>query len=91
MNTSELEDLGYTDVKVFENGRQAAIAPFMFTSAIICDIDNCGYGDRWCYHTKRDAFKALDTWNGKGEPEGWHRHPKTGRRRDEDGNETINF
>ena len=91
MNTDELEDLGYTDIKVFENGRQAAIAPLMFTHAIICDIDKDGYNERWCYHSKRAAFQALDAWDGKNEPEGWHRHPKSGRRRDEDGNETIRF
>ena len=91
MNTSELEAEGYTHIKYFENGRQAAIAPFMFTCAIICDIDRCGYNERWCYHSNLAAVQALDVWNGKGEPEGWHRHPKTGRRRDEDGNETINF
>jgi len=94
MLKSELEEQGYTNIKVFENNRragiarQAAIAPFLFTHAIVCDFDYFGYGDRWCYHSMSAAVKALDAWNGEGEPEGWHRHPDSGRRRDEDGNET---
>ncbi len=91
MNTDELEAEGYTNITVLENGRQAAIAPFIFTHAIVCDFDVFGYGDRWCYYTKREAVQALAAWNGKGDPEGWHRHPKSGRRRDEDGIETINY
>jgi hypothetical protein len=63
----------------------------MFTQAIITDIDAWGYNDRWCYHSHLAAAQALEGWDGDGEPEGWHRHPKTGRRRDEDGNEWINL
>lgn len=27
------------------------------------------------------ARAALDRWDGRGEPQGWHRHPASGRRR----------
>ena len=73
----------------FENGRNAAIMPFMFTWAIIADLTRTGYEDRWCYETLQDAIAALSEWNGEGEPEGWHRHPTSGRRRTKEGKEAI--
>lgn len=75
----------------FENGRLACVVPFMFTWAIVADLDYCGYSERWCYKTLVEASGALRDWTGEGEPDGWHRHPTTGRRRDDEGVETINF
>jgi hypothetical protein len=51
-------------------------------------IDNCGYrdpkpigGDRYtCYPDYASARAALDAWDGRGEPQGWTRHPASGRR-----------
>lgn len=68
------------------NGRWCAIAPFMFTTAIITGRmgDNWGYADRWCFADIGKALHALFDWAAKdfeGEPQGWHRHPDTGRRR----------
>lgn len=59
--------------------------------AIVYDIDQTGYNDRWCYHNYTDAVKALNNWDGMGEPEGWHRHPNSGRRVDKDGKMYTNF
>ncbi len=88
---------GYSHVKVMSDGNVCAIFDFIFTTAIISDIDQNGYGDRWCYHDKSVAIAALEAWNGTGEPPhqdvqtpGWHRHPNTGRRYDPSGNLTIN-
>lgn len=60
-----------------------AIIPFIFTSGIILGrADNGGtYIDRWCYEAFDVALEAFNQWNGIGEPDGWHRHPSTGRRR----------
>lgn len=45
--------------------------------------DVCSYDDRWCYPTEAAAVRAMEDWEpaAGGEPTGWHRHPKTGRRR----------
>lgn len=46
--------------------------------------DEEGYNDRYCYQTDVlaiNALRELSERNWIGEPEGWHRHPKTGRRR----------
>jgi hypothetical protein len=74
---------GYLHYKRFENGRDAALARFAFTVAIIADLTEWGYGERWCFDTFYDASEALDAWDGEEgtEPFGWHRHPDTGRRR----------
>lgn len=73
----------------FDNGRTAGVHPFLFTWAIVSDFDRAGYGDRWCYHTLQDALAAFQDWDGEGEPQGWHRHPDTGRRVDENGQQYI--
>lgn len=43
------------------------------------------YTQRWCYQTAEKAISALQAWSEGGfeadEPDGWHRHPSTGRRR----------
>ncbi len=39
--------------------------------------------DTWCYEHFQDALAALVMWDPMEdrEPDGWHRHPRTGRRR----------
>lgn len=74
---------GYSHPKVLPRGRIAVVCRFLTTDAILlmtADGAELGYEDRWCYVHDR-AFRALQAWNGEGEPQGWHRHPRTGRRR----------
>jgi hypothetical protein len=42
-----------------------------------------GYDDCWDYPDAVAALAAMHAWDGQGEPEGWHRHPTSGRRRPE--------
>jgi hypothetical protein len=70
--------------KILVDGRYAALQQFIYTCAILAFDDlNIDFGpsDRWCYENKDAALKALEAWDGTGEPQGWHRHPTTGRRR----------
>lgn len=41
------------------------------------------FDDGWCYQAEQteQAWRAVLGWDGEGEPEGWYRHPDTGRRR----------
>lgn len=85
--------MGYFSIKPIRNGEYwAGLYIFMFTTAIIVGKmgDEYSVEDRWCYHNREDAQKALDNWNGIGEPDGWHRHPYTGRRR-QNGLETVDL
>lgn len=82
-----LRDQGYSFVVDCGDGRWAGVMAFMFTVAIVVgriDDHYPGYDDRWCYGTTDDAITALNLWmlsGFEGEPQGWHRHPASGRRR----------
>lgn len=76
---------GYTDYVEMANGRDACITRLLFTHAILADIEPWGYGDRWCFDSYRAALAGLRAWvaaGGEGEPQGWRRHPDSGRRRE---------
>lgn len=85
-----LQGEGYENIKLSKVGLWAATFEFMFTYGIILGNigDTFGYLDRWCYETAEGAKTALEQWDLHGEPSGWHRHPLTGRRK-ENGIETI--
>lgn len=76
----------YSDIKQFPNGNWVCINRYIFTWAIIYDLNDWGFEDRWCYSSYDKAKAALDAWDGEGAPTGWHRHPASGRRYDEQGN-----
>jgi hypothetical protein len=79
-----ISENGYLSPKDLGDGTYACVMPLMFTHAIIRGRtgDLHSYEDRWCYKSAEDALGALGAWDGTGEPEGWHRHPMTGRRRE---------
>lgn len=75
MSEAELIDLcarevGYTNPE-FKNGMACCIGRFIFTSAIIVDMDVAGYHHRYCYHNITDARIAFKEWNGTGDPENY--------------------
>jgi hypothetical protein len=65
------------------DGRRIAVIPLMYTAAVIIGRPHQAtwYDDRWCYTSATAALAAAQAWDGTGEPDGWHRHPPTGRRR----------
>lgn len=80
-----LTDQGYLTPEVLPEGRYKAILPLMYTHAIVVGRlgDETGYDDRWCFKSLAEARGAFEAWGGTGEPEGWVRHPTSGRRRPE--------
>lgn len=87
----QLQAMGYVAFKNMPDGSQAALIPLLYTVALVHGLTPHGYEDRWCYSSMEKALKAMEQWDGEGEPTGWHRHPSTGRRVDEAGNITINY
>jgi hypothetical protein len=80
----QLRDLEYIDPKMLPLDRWAGILPYIYTAGIVVGFVRNGalqFDQRWCYETVADAKKALDAWDGVGEPQGWHRHIPSGRRR----------
>lgn len=77
---------GYEDVLLFpELDLWVATHRKLFTWALsIGQIgDKVTILDTWCYPDHAAALAALERWDphAGGEPEGWHRHPRSGRRR----------
>jgi hypothetical protein len=79
----------YWHVRKLPDGSYVGLFKFLYTWAICWDLHPGGYEDRWCYPSYCDAKAALDAWDGEGEPQGWHRHPPSGRRRTPDGREEV--
>lgn len=85
----------YLWIEVLDDGRALSLLPWS-GSGFQLSIGRLGSGfhdDTWLYRGDMHdaAWRAVLGWDGQGEPEGWYRHPHTGRRR-EDGtpeSETI--
>lgn len=80
---------GYAALRQLPDGRWLGVYRLLFHWTLHVDIDPTGYRDRYCYTYKHDAILAMQEWDGTGEPQHWHRHPKSGRRRDKAGNEWV--
>lgn len=75
----------HLSVRELGDGRAVYLRDLLFEGLQIgvgvCGDD--GYSDVWDYQADRteDAWRAALAWDGEGEPEGWYRHLRTGRRR----------
>lgn len=71
------------DFRWTEDDRYVAWTEMIFTDRIVIGRGLNYYDDGWCYERGK-AAGALEEWASRGyagEPEGWHRHPTSGRRR----------
>jgi hypothetical protein len=66
-------------------GWYKALHPLLFHHMMIIGrIDDVvGYEDRWCFQDFKCGLEAFNAWDGAEgtEPEGWHKHPHSGRTR----------
>ncbi|WP_250476000.1 hypothetical protein [Caballeronia sp. GAFFF1] len=81
----DLLAMGYErPFKILNDGRIAAIQVInTWMVAIAADVHAYGHRDAYYYRNRDDARRALEAWNGQGEPAGWLRHPQSGRRRED--------
>lgn len=99
-----LNTLGYPDVdpswvRDLGHGFYAMAKPLLFHWTVVTGAfdDPVGYIDRWCFADKDLALKALaqfpEPYDPAFEPDYWHRHPKSGRRREaaDPAHETIEY
>lgn len=63
------------------DGRLCGLQRLLFHYTVHVDIFAFGYSDRYCFITAELALDAMSRWDGTGDPDNWHRHPTTGRRR----------
>lgn len=80
------------------NGQVVYVERLMFHWAMkTADIgDQIGFDGRWCFEGSSPirVLNALVEWQErgfKGEPTGWRRHPKSGRRRNDDGDPATEY
>jgi hypothetical protein len=81
---TELHEMGYIAARQLSNGEWAGVAPMTFGKGRLCTgLTLLGYEDGWCYASHEEAITALFAWDTdvSEEPEGWFRHPTSGRRR----------
>jgi hypothetical protein len=71
----------YHAIRALPDGRVIGVMRLLFHWTLHVDVDWYGYNDRYCYATLEQAMAGFNQWTGDGEPSGWHRHVKTGRRR----------
>ncbi len=67
-----------------DDGRVLYVYPLTFGRARLGISPNAESGvfdDVWDYDDMEAAVAAMHEWDGQGDPEGWMRHPSTGRRR----------
>lgn len=78
-------DLGeWLAAKSVSDTKHLWVYPLLFGAARLCIGDRIHNGvldDEWRYETVQEAIAAMNQWDGVGEPEGWLRHPSSGRRR----------
>lgn len=81
----QLARMGYHYARIFEDGEIWAVAPFSSSNGrLFVDLTDSGYADFYCfcsYDAALAALKDFDT-HSMTEPVGWHRHGRSGRRRE---------
>jgi hypothetical protein len=79
------EGADYLHVRPLGDGRAVYLLP-AYAGNLRLAIGEMGapaFDDVWCFQAPQtdEAWRAALGWDGQGEPEGWYRHPHTGRRR----------
>lgn len=78
--------------RVLQGGRIVHVVPLTFGRARLCvvaknvaedQVPQMGYVDAFDFASTADALEAMDKLKPNEEPNGWIRHPASGRRRPE--------
>ena len=65
-----LKSEGYSEIKEVPGKGICGLRDFIFTTGLVIDMDENQYYGRYCYPSHEDALKALNEWNGEGDPSG---------------------
>ena len=70
-------------IRHLSDGREVVLVPLGWGQVQLgVSVERGGFwADSWYYENVQAAWPAFTGWDGTGEPEGWVRHPFTGRRR----------
>jgi hypothetical protein len=82
---NRLNGAEHLSVRELGDGRAVYLSELLFDGLRlgIGWLGDDGYGDVWDYQAAQTeaAWRAALGWDGQGEPEGWYRHLRSGRRR----------
>jgi len=73
----KLQKEGYTQFKVGVEGRGlVGLRRFLYTTGLCYGLNEYSFEGRYCYENYADAKKAMDEWNGIGDPKDdlWIKH-----------------
>lgn len=82
--SKQLKEMGYSNWRELPDGTILAVGPMAFGNGrLFVDINDYGYEDCYCYDSLQLAEESMQKYNPEidKEPEGWKRHPFSGRRR----------
>lgn len=68
-----LKSAGITNVRLLPTGEYAGLHRFMFTTGLMVGLVHDEfdlYKTRYCYNGQLEARKALEAWDGQGDPPG---------------------
>ena len=80
----QMESMGYKSWRELPDGTMLACGPMAFGNGrLFVDINQTGYEDCYCYDSLEIAEKSMAEYDpdSGAEPQGWKRHPYSGRRR----------
>lgn len=90
---TQMQDMGYTQWRELPDGTILAVGPMALGNGrLFVDINSYGYEDCYCYDSLELATQSMIDYDPEKdvEPQGWKRHPFSGRRR-EGGDETREY
>lgn len=61
---------GYVRCIVLPTGEVAGLQQMLFTTGLFIGLTEYSWRTRFCYEHRNEAQKALDAWDGKGDPPG---------------------
>ena len=61
---------GYVRCIVLPTGEIAGLHQMLYTCGLVVGLNDFGWRTRFCYESKEEAQKALDAWDGRGDPPG---------------------
>lgn len=69
--------------RVFEDGRKLDLCRMLFNWRLCLGHTKTPWynDDEWCYANEATGIVAFLSWDLEGEPQGWIKHPDTGRYR----------
>lgn len=81
----EMNEMGYSHWRLLDDGNLLAVSEMLFSNGrLFVGVNRYGYEDCYCYDNVEKAIESMNNFDPAHdiEPDGWKRHPYSGRRRE---------